>query len=259
MASPIKPTILIVHGGWLVPRSYAKLTAALESSGFEVHIPRLTSVKNVRPPEGDLTSDTRVVREYAENLLKDGRTIIALLHSYGGQVGSNALYGLGVEARSAQNLPGGISDLIYMTAYAVPEGTAMMDKVKEFNNMDLVPVAFDIGEDDSLLSQNPKAFLVSPGEDDDEKEVENFLGTLERWNAKCMYEGIKHAAWREIPVSFIYTTKDMTVPIHYQKNFVENLEKEGRKVRTFELATGHCPNFTATEGVVDAVKQVVSG
>ncbi|KAJ3574806.1 hypothetical protein NPX13_g4246 [Xylaria arbuscula] len=258
MATTVKPTILIVHGGWHLPESYAKLITALESSGFEVHIPSLPSVKDVRPPEADLFADTDVVRSYAENLIKDGRTIIALLHSYGGQVGSNALHGLGIQARSAKGLPGGVSHLIYMTAYAVLEGTSMMNKVEEFGNMDLVPLAFDIAEDSSCLSRDFETLLVSPGPDDDRAEVDHYLSTMTRWNAKCMYQSIEHAAWREIPVSFIYTTNDMTVPITYQKNFVETLTKEGREVQTFELVSGHCPNLTATSGVVNAIEKVAS-
>ncbi|KAI2638283.1 alpha/beta-hydrolase [Xylaria nigripes] len=260
MTTSVRPTILIVHGGWHVPRSYDKLTTALESSGFEVHIPRLPSVRNVRPPEADLASDTKVVRTYTKNLLKDGRTIVALFHSYGGQVGSNALPGLGVEARSAKGLPGGISHLIYMTAYAVLEGVSMMDKLAEFNYMDVIPLAFDISEEDnSCLSRDTKALIVTPAPDQDTEELDNYVNTFERWNALCMHQSIQHAAWREIPVSYIYTTKDMNVPLHYQQSFVALMEKEGRKVQTFELVTGHCPNFTATAGVMDAVKKVVQG
>ncbi|KAI3337570.1 alpha/beta-hydrolase [Xylariaceae sp. AK1471] len=257
MAAQTKPTLVIVHGGWHVPESYDKLVTALESEGYEVHIPRLPSTNQVRPPNADLDSDTALVRSYVESLVQAGRNVGAILHSYGGQVGSNALYGLGIEARSAKGLKGGVSHLIYMTAYAVPEGTAMMDKVEEFGNMDLVPIAFDFAEDDSCVHRNPKAFVVGPGPED--AEIDKYLETLVRWNGKCMYQATKHAAWREIPVSFIYTTADMTVPFDYQKNFVEGLEKAGRKVRTFELATGHCPNFTATEGVVDAVIKVTTG
>jgi hypothetical protein len=51
----------------------------------------------------------------------------------------------------------------------------------------------------------------------------------------------------------------MTVPVEYQKNIVEELEKERHTVQTFELETGHCANFTATEGEEDAVNKVVLG
>ncbi|KAJ2990995.1 hypothetical protein NUW58_g2690 [Xylaria curta] len=254
-ATQTRPTLVIVHGGWHVPKSYNKLVVALEAEGYEVHVPRLPSTNQVRPPNADLESDTSLVRGYVESLVRAGRNVVALMHSYGGQVGSNALYGLGAETRAAQGLEGGVCHLIYMTAYAVPEGTAMMDKVKEFGNMDLVPIAFDIAEDGSCLSRDPKAFLIGPGPDE---EFDEYLQTFVRWNGNCMYQASTHAAWREIPVSFIYTTEDMTIPFTYQKNFVGGLEKAGRKVQTFELHTGHCPNFTATEGVVNAVK-VITG
>ncbi|XXG96936.1 hypothetical protein Hte_003227 [Hypoxylon texense] len=257
MAANTKPTIFIIHGGWLVPESYKDLTTALRSNGYEVHIPRLPSMNQVRPPNADLSTDTDLIRGYVESLVEAGHTVLALMHSYGGQVGTNALYGLGVEARSARGLKGGVSHLVYLTAYAGLEGTAMMDKVKAFGHMHLVPVAFDFAEDDSCSSNDFRNLVVGPGRD--EADTDAFIRTLVRWNGKCMYQPLERCAWREIPVVYIYTTGDLTVPLDYQKSFVEAIEKEGLNVRTFELATGHCPNFTATEGVVDAINKVVAG
>ncbi|RYO84051.1 hypothetical protein DL766_008226 [Monosporascus sp. MC13-8B] len=125
--------------------------------------------------------------------------------------------------------------------------------------MDLVPLAFDFAEDDSCAHRDPRPLLVGPGQSDDDADVEAYLKTPARWNGKCMYQATEHAAWCEIPLAYIYTTADMTVPLDYQRNLVEGLEKAGRKVQTFELATGHCPNFTAPQGVVDVVNKVVSG
>ncbi|KAI0969726.1 Alpha/beta hydrolase fold-1 [Xylaria arbuscula] len=237
----MRPSILIVHGGWHVPQSYVKLVTALESRGFEVHIPRLPSMDNVRPPKGDLSDDTNIIRSFTENLLKEGKTIIALLHSYGGHVGSNALYGLGLEARSAQGLPGGISHLIYLAGYMLLEGTTMIDKIREFGQESFIPINFDIAETTVVYT--------------DEKELDDYVNTFERWNIQCIHQSVEHGAWREIPVSYVYTTHDIVVAASYQKHFVETLEKEGYKVQTFELATGHCPNLTALEGVVDVVKK----
>ncbi|KAI0810050.1 alpha/beta-hydrolase [Xylaria sp. FL0064] len=245
MASADKPVIIIIHGAWHVARSYAKLTAALESSGFEVHVPPLPSSTDVRPPKADLYRDTDMVPNFTENLIKDGRNIVALLHSYG------------VEARSSRGLAGGVSHLVYMAGYAVTEDTSMMDKVKEFGHMDLMPLAFGISEDSSCVCRDPLALLITPGPEDDTDALDAYISTLKCWNAKCMYQPIQHAAWREIPVSYIYTTNDMTVPLTYQKSFVETLVREGREVRTFELESGHCPNLTTTDGVMDAIKKVI--
>ncbi|CAN8106196.1 unnamed protein product [Discula destructiva] len=98
--------------------------------------------------------------------------------------------------------------------------------------------------------------IVGSGPSDE--EVEAYLKTRIRWNGKCMYEASEHAAWREIPVTYIYTTNDSTVPLAHQQSFVADMEKAGRKVRTFELATGYCPNFTDTDGVVNAIKTIAS-
>ncbi|KAI1082008.1 Alpha/beta hydrolase fold-1 [Whalleya microplaca] len=257
MTAKAKPTIIIIHGGWHVPESYTKLVNALEAQGYEVHLPRLPSTNGSRPPNADLSSDSLLVRSYVESLVRAGRTVVAIMHSYDGQVGANSLYGLGLDARRDQCLRGGVSHLIYLCGYAVPEGIIMMDKVKEHNNMSLVPLVFDFAEDGTCLFRDPKGLLVGPGPDD--KAIDEYVATFVRWNGKCMYQPSQFAAWREIPVAYIYTTLDTTVPFSYQKGFVEGLEKEGCKVQSFELATNHCPNFTSTGGVADSVNKVIFG
>lgn len=59
-----------------------------------------------------------------------------------------------------------------------------------------------------------------------------------------------------MPTSYIHATTDMTVSLDCRKSVVEAMERQGVAVSIFGLATGHCPNLTATEGVVAAVKSV---
>ena len=118
----------------------------------------------------------------------------------------------------------------------------MVDKVHEFGNMDLMPIAFGFAADDTCVSNDPRRLLVSPS-DLTSDEVDKFLATFVRWNGKCMYLPSRHAVWREIPVAYIYCTEYLNVPITYQKSIVENMEKAGRPVQTFELATGHCAHL----------------
>lgn len=214
-------------------------------------------MNEARPPNAGLSHDSALARSYVESLVRAGRPVVAIGHSYGGQVMSNALHGLGVDARAAKGLKGGVSHLIYLTAYAVPEGVAMMDKVKEFGNMDLVPLAFDFAEDGTCVSRDPKTLLIGPGVSD--AEVEAYIKTWALWHGNAMYQASEHAAWREIPVAYIKATADMTIPVHYQQHFIDEMEKASREVQVFELETGHCPNLTATDGVVDAINKVVSG
>lgn len=169
-----------------------------------------------------------------DGLVNTGRVVLAIAHSYGGQVAS----------------------IIYMAAFALGEGLSMIDVVKSHGHGDLIPIAFLFDEDQSVVSADPKTLIV--GEGADLAELESYVASLVRWNGKCMYQGIEKCAWRQIPVSFIYTARDMTVPLQYQKDMVAELEAAGRQVQTFELEKGHCPSFTMAEGVVDAVNQAVT-
>ncbi|KAF7534853.1 hypothetical protein G7054_g5871 [Neopestalotiopsis clavispora] len=93
----------------------------------------------------------------------------------------------------------------------------------------------------------------------DAAEAGAYLSTLVRWNLHALFQPIRHAAWRDIsPVAYIYTTADLLVPLHYQQSIVEDVAKEGVKMQTFELNTGHCPHLSDPQGVVDIVKKVLA-
>lgn len=117
-----KPVVLIIGGGWHTPDSYGKLVKALEAAGHDVHIPRHPSLEQVRPPTAGLADDSKNIRECTEKLVDAGRRVVAVMHSYGGQVGTNALTGLGVDARAKHGKPGGVSELVYVAAFALHEG-----------------------------------------------------------------------------------------------------------------------------------------
>ena len=255
----VKPTIVLIHGGWHIPSTYSKFTSSLRSAGYEVHVPRLPSMNEARPPNTDLATDTALIRGYVESLVDAGRHVIAIMHSYGGQVGTNALSGLGLNSRAqrGEGPSGSVIRLVYMCAFALPEGGSMVGKVKEFGHEHLLPIAFDFADDDSCLNRDPKTLLIGPGVDD--VEAEAYVSSLVRWNGKSMYQAVTHCAWKEIPVTYILTSQDMTVPLDYQKSMVERMRAEGQTVDTFELATGHCPNLTMTREVVDIITQVGVG
>lgn len=253
-----KPSIIIIHGGWHVPRTYDKLTNTLRTAGFDVHLPALPSMNGSRPPNADLTTDTTFIRSYVTSFVATGRLLVVLMHSYGGQVGTNALAGLSVKERASRGQSGGVSSLIYMCSFALPEGWSMIDKVKEFGHEHLLPLAFDFAEDASCVNRGPKTLLIGPGFSED--EANRYVASLVRWNGKSMYQAIENCAWKDdgIAVSYILTTRDMTVPFEYQKSMVEKMKACGKSIETVELDTGHCPNVTMTDEVVEFVNHVTA-
>lgn len=256
-----KPTIVIIHGAGHTPAHYSKLTNGLRAAGYEVHCPRMLSVNKASPPNADLYTDTALIHSYVESLVEAGRTVVPIMHSYGGHVGTNALHGLGLESRkktkTTESPTGGISHLIYLCAYALPEGRSMFDKVREHGHEELIPLALDFAEDKSMVFRDLKGMVgAHPGID--EAEVDAYIDSVVVWNGTCMYQELEHCAWREIPVSYVLTDADVTVPYVYQKSMVDYMQKEGVKVQTFELEGGHCPYFTMPEKVVDIVNTIVA-
>ncbi|KAL4874965.1 Alpha/beta hydrolase fold-1 [Aspergillus karnatakaensis] len=274
MTTPSKAAILLVHGGWLTPAHYSRFTSQLRSLGHEVHVPRLLSVNGARPPNADLNSDTALIRSYAESLIATGRKLIVLMHSYGGQVGTNALAGLGVEdlridkqqqlqddSSTGADLAatgGGVARLVYITAFALSPGQSMTGWVQEMGDEALLPLAFDFADDGTMMSRDPNNLVVGPGLSDE--EMEGFVGSMAVWNGNAMHQGIEHCAWKgDIPVSYVCTTEDMTVPLRYQEVMIERMRGVGKEVETFELGTGHCPQVTKAEELVGIVDGIVSG
>ncbi|KAF5865943.1 hypothetical protein ETB97_001519 [Aspergillus alliaceus] len=172
---------------------------------------------------------------YVEGLVEAGRDVVVLMHSYGGQVSTNCLVGLGAETRKQRGLTGGVTRLVYIAAFAITEESSMVDVCE---------------------SRDPKNLLVGPSHP--EEELEAYVAGLARWNGKAMYQGTRQCAWREIPVSFVYATADMTVSFDYQKLFVEKMQGQGREVETFSLDTGPCPTFTKASELVEIVHGVVT-
>ncbi|KAH7394440.1 hypothetical protein BKA66DRAFT_438788 [Pyrenochaeta sp. MPI-SDFR-AT-0127] len=112
----------------------------------------------------------------------------------------------------------------------------------------------------TCVIRNPKVLLIGAESNISDIECEEYLSTLVRWNGQCIYQPLttERAAWRDIPVTYIYTTKDLTVPLNYQKWFVEEMRKEGVGVQTATLEVGHCPNLTAADEVTKIVEDVVN-
>lgn len=262
MKADSKPTVVIIGGAFHTPASYSRLTSALRASGFEVHVPRLPTCNEARPPNADFTDDTKSIRSYVESLVFAERTVVTIGHSYGGQVMSNALYGLGLEARSSQGLKGGVSNLIYMAGYILPEGISTYDKSKEFSKLEDAHLVFDMAEDNTMVLRDAPLMLGLRDPRTKETEIGDYVKSLCRWHAKGMMQPIERSAWREIPVVYIQATSDLLIPIAEQQKMLGSVEKAlentGRKVQTFTLESGHCPHFSATQGVVDAINKVVS-
>ncbi|KAJ5738018.1 hypothetical protein N7493_001173 [Penicillium malachiteum] len=257
MSSP-NPEIVLIGGAWHYPESYAKFRTVLETqTGLTVHVPQHPTMNGARPPNADLYTDSDAIRQLVTELSDAGRYLFIVMHSYGGHVGTNALVGLGAETRKKQGLSGGVIRLIYFGSHALTKGKSPVSMAIKAKRAHVLPNIIDFAEDGSCVHRDPKTMFIGPT-DVPEEELEVYLASLGRWNGKCFAQPLQHCAWREIPVSYIHTLNDITLPLHYQTAMVDEIKALGQDIQTFDLDSGHCPTITKPEELATLIEQIVA-
>lgn len=133
-----KPTILCVPGAWHTPQIYAKVLSILSNYGYPTVGLPLPSA-GAEPPHANFDGDVQGIRNCLTELVEDGKDVVLVMHSYTGMPGAEAPAGLGKKERQAANLKGGVIRLVFVMAFAMPEGfapTAGGAKYPEWMRMD---------------------------------------------------------------------------------------------------------------------------
>ena len=88
--------VILVHGAYHQPWHLHLLTKILEDAGYKVTVPHLPCTSEHPPPEG-LRADVEVIKDALERVAAESDGIVALCHSYGGVVLSEAVAEVGKE------------------------------------------------------------------------------------------------------------------------------------------------------------------
>jgi pimeloyl-ACP methyl ester carboxylesterase len=121
-SSPMsKPTIVCVPGAWHTPEIYAKVLNILSGYGYPTLALALPSA-GASPPHADFNGDVEGIRECLTELVEEGKDVVLVMHSYTGMPGAQAPAGLDKKERQAANLKGGVIRLVFIMAFAMPEG-----------------------------------------------------------------------------------------------------------------------------------------
>lgn len=127
-----KPTLVIVQGAFQDPSVYEGLEKILSSQGFPIVHPLLLSCSNVESPKFPsitLIDDALAIRMELVRLVEyEGKTVVVVMHSYGGLPGSEAIPNhFSYSTRQAADSPGGVIHLFYVAAFLLYEGQSMME------------------------------------------------------------------------------------------------------------------------------------
>lgn len=158
------PTIVGVTGMWHPASCFDDLKAAFEEKGYPFVSQDAPGILSKDPFNSTVDDDAKSLREnILLPLLKDGKSIVLLMHSYGGIYGSAAVEGLSHRERKEADKEGGIIGLIYVTAVTPVAGESLLDRMQLTTEKLPQHVELDVGQQaapfTSPASLNHKANL----------------------------------------------------------------------------------------------------
>ncbi|KAK3955226.1 hypothetical protein QBC32DRAFT_367984 [Pseudoneurospora amorphoporcata] len=232
--------IVIIPGGWHTPASYRKFTTALSTAlpSLRITVLPLRSITDDPSPTADFYADSAFVRSSVTEMIAEGRHLAIFMHSYGGQVGSNALHRL---YRSDTINRGSITHLIYIAAAILfPNSRISVPYGDSRPNVSLVnPSDFEFGPE-RVIALHP---------------VEMWIGTKPGDKGEATDEEIdeydsEFAAWME--------GKKVNKENGIEENGPQVVEEEvGVDVKVRRMETGHVPALTVTGELVRILGEVL--
>jgi len=242
-----KATIVLVQGSFQKPLVYEPLVNRLKSLGYPTIHPLLPSCTNVDDPTFPsitLIDDALAIRlELIRQIEYGGKTIVVVMHSYGGLVGSEAIpEELTYIYRKTRGLPGGVIYLYYFSAFILPVGKSVLEAFGESPNNDIKPDGrFGILNGASILYNDlpePEAILW-----------ESRL-ILQSYNVQKTK--LTRAAYQYIPSTYLICEKDQAAPTQYQEMFATSA---GAIVE--RCSSGHSAMLSQTNFLADNIAGVV--
>lgn len=191
-ATPVKPTVVLVHGAFADGSSWSGVVARLQAD----HYPVVVAANPLRGVDGDSASLAALLKTIAGPIVLVG-------HSYGGVVISNA--GHASDAVKA---------LVYVAAMAPDRGESVAGLAGQFPGSLLHDAALTAPLPDGTveLYVRPDTYRLVLAADVPANQA-NLMALAQRPTTLAALTGLSGApAWKSIPSWFIYGDADLSMP-----------------------------------------------
>ena len=264
----VKPGVAIFHGAWHCGAHFDKLRSALESHGYEVETPDAPSV-GANPTHSNFDADVATVRASVEKFIKAGKDVVVVAHSFGGVLASQALEGL---AKTASSQQGGVTNILYIAASLPRIGMSTQDATVEgldsppdlegFVDMDMVrlfagmrPVLKRSCQE--AMTVMPKKPITTFYHDVEPTLAEHAASLLKPESLGVFMSPLTHAAYLEIPSTYLFCEDDQCVPLAKQQQMVQSCrDKVGASIKTETVNSSHSPFLSHTEYVEKLIRRL---
>jgi pimeloyl-ACP methyl ester carboxylesterase len=189
-----------------------------------------------------------------EQLADEGRTIILIMHSYGGMVGCNAIENLDRTSRAAQGKSGGVAHLIAIAAMIYPKGYNAFKIGREMGDEN--PLSWvQFNEDGSNFIIDPRTSCYADVSDEEAEVVLKTLSVVDTGSAEVE---VRVEPWRILPLTYIYTLQDIIFPPRHQRYLLDKLEAAGHKADVITFDSSHSPFLSRTRETVEVIQAVAN-
>jgi pimeloyl-ACP methyl ester carboxylesterase len=184
------------------------------------------------------------------SLVDAGESVVMVMHSYGGAVGTSAVDRLGLASRKEEGKKGGVLHLLYLCAYMLEAGRTVWDIVQAAKFEDLFYGAIEVEEDGSTFPRDPKVMFFNGVS---EEQTKAGMDALVRFPMSAMQARTEDEAWVEIPSTYVFTSEDYAVPGVYQTIMTERVKERGVVFGEERVESGHSAFLSRTKEMVDIV------
>jgi pimeloyl-ACP methyl ester carboxylesterase len=217
----VKPTIVLVHGGWADSSGWNKEITRLQERGYSVIAP-------ANPLRG-LASDADYVRSVLKTI--DG-PIVLVGHSYGGAVISNAAVGVP-----------NVKALVYIAGFAPDTGESLVQLVTKnpgtgIGNSTLTPRPYPLpgGGQGTDLYLTKEGFEKEFAGDLPKRVADQMWAEQRPFSQEAFESASGDPAWKTIPSWYLVATQDHAIPPATQR-FMANRAN----AMTVEVKSSHVP------------------
>lgn len=205
LAADAKPSVVLVHGGFVDGSGWKGVYDILRKDGYEVSI--------VQNPTRSLAEDVSFTQRVLATLKG---SIVLVGHSYGGAVIT--------EAGNAPN----VKALVYITAFAPDAGESVGSIIKSAPAGALQPPILP-PQDGYLLLDSAK-FPASFAGDLPPKEAQFMADSQVPWGVDALAGTISQPAWKSRPSWYLEVKDDQMIPLGAQQNMAKRAKATVKEV-----------------------------
>lgn len=228
----------------------------METQGYKCVCVDLPSTAS--DPSATFLDDIKATRNSIMSETAQGRDVVVVVHSYGGQVGNSAIKGLTKPkehgSASATGQTGHVIGLVMIASGFTMTGVGFLEG---FGGKPPPSWKTDPESGFAIIVADPRELFYH----DLPVEEGNYrVAKLEKQSLKALAEGGEHAysGWMDVPVWYLATTEDKALPIEAQRFFVQMAKDAGGDVTLREVASSHSAMLSKPKETVDFILEAVA-